>query len=172
MRYYTKLLCLTNGFSPYAHIPAQPSREKKNISLQNFGIGTVLRFIYPSPGPIAGTLNVLSSSGDILLHFNPRPYVSGPVLVLNSFLGCGWGTEERPSGYPFFSGTVYVVIAVEESGYRITANGGVFQYLYKHRRTLTSDLVISINTDLDYVQYGAVSRQCICACSGSTYMYT
>ena len=150
----------------YAHIPggAQPRTGTKSIAVQNFGIGTVLRFTYTSPGPSAGTwvlLNVLSSSGDILLHFNPRTYVSGPVLVLNSFLDCGWGAEERPSGYPF-SGTVYVVIAVEESGYRITVNGGAFQYFYQHRRPLTS--VISINTDLDYVQYGAVSRQYMYIC--------
>ena len=147
-----------NGFSPYAHIPAAPARTgTKSISVQNFGIGTVLRFAYTSPGPSAGhwiLLNVHSSSGDVLLHFNPRTYVSGPFLVLNSFLDCSWGTEEKPSGYPF-SGTVYVVIAVEESGYRITVNGGAFQYLYRHRRPPTS--VVSISTDLSYVQYGAVS---------------
>ena len=141
----------------YLYICTPAAEGRRSISVQNFGVGTVIRLSYTAPGPSQGSwllLNLVSSTGDILFHFNPRYFASGPVLVFNSFLDNAWGTEETPTGYPFGATTVNVVVVVEESGYRITVNGGAFQYLYNHRRT---SLVTSISTDLDDISYGTVS---------------
>ena len=130
----------------------------KTYRVKSFGVGTVIRLSYtivPSDTYWV-QLRLVSDSGEILLLFNPRSSASGHVLVLNSFLNGAWGAEERPAGFPFDATAVQVVVAVEDGGYRITANGGAFQYLYKHR--LSPSLVTSMATDFDDIQYGAVSR--------------
>ena len=132
----------------------------KTYRVKSFGVGTVIRLSYTTrPSETYWLLlNLVSDSGDILLHFNPRysAAIGGPVLVLNSFQNGAWGAEERPAGFPFDATAVQVVVAVENGGYRITINGGAFQYLYKHRQS--PSLVTSMATDVDDIQYGAVSE--------------
>lgn len=130
---------------------------RKTIKVQNFGVSKVIRLTYRAPGPLRGSwllLNLMSNTGDILLHINPRYYKTGPILVMNSYLNGAWGREERPRGFPFTATNVQIVVNVEEDGYRITANGGTFTYLFKHRRAYSE--VSSIGTDIYDIQYGVI----------------
>lgn len=149
----------------YEHVTfdEELNAEVINYRVQSFGVGSVIRLSYTPPSQVYFLLlNLISDSGDILLHFNPRysASIGGPVLVLNSFLNGAWGAEERPAGFPFDATTVYVVVSVEAGGYRITVNGGAFQYLYVHRQSPSE--VTSMSTDVTDIQYGAVvsSKNC------------
>ena len=101
------------------------------IEVQNIVVGSVVRFEADSHPP---TTNFVDSAGNILLHVNIR--YSEQTLVLNSKLNDAWGTEERPSGFPFDAAKVEVVVRVEKDGYRIIANSGIFSYFYRHRKAV------------------------------------
>lgn len=104
-------------------------------------VGTVVHWQYTSCTHEKVALNFFNSSGDILLHVNPR-YDQG-VLVLNSQLCSSWGQEERPSGFPLHSGCeAHVVVVAEHDGYVIYANGRNFYYTYRHRRPMQEVTVI------------------------------
>ena len=70
------------------------------------------------------------------------------VLVLNSHgLGGSWGTEERPSGYPFSPGAFTVVTIVARDGYfEIDVNNGGFTYNYTYRAPVSRITRVAYDT--------------------------
>lgn len=56
-------------------------------------------------------MNLCASGEDIAFHFNPRFNEAGrTVIVANSYLGCRWGSEERPTQFPFAAKNKFEVI--------------------------------------------------------------
>ena len=138
----------------HAYILVYNAATAKIIAVKNFEVGAVIHFTYTATTPSELRLDLVSDQGDHLFLFKIQ-YNEYKKIVLNSFLDNAWGAEESPAGFPFDATTVFVAVVVEKSGYRITVNGGAFQYLYKHRRS--PSLVTSINSNIEQISYGAVS---------------
>lgn len=69
---------------------------------------------------------------DIAFHFNPR-YEGSPVVVMNSWLGSAWGTEERIDCGALKPGENFaLIIRVKSDGYKVIVNGEKFAK-FEHR---------------------------------------
>ena len=61
-------------------------------------------------------------AGNIVFHFNPRPYQCNCV-VRNSLQNGGWGTEERSGSMPFTVGKTYTIVFERSSnGFLVTVD--------------------------------------------------
>ena len=57
-------------------------------------------------------INLKNSSGDIVMHFNPR--LKDKIVVRNSQRGGQWGAEERAGDFPFAKNKVFDVLIDEQ----------------------------------------------------------
>jgi hypothetical protein len=97
------------------------------------GHSVTLRYISPNTG--GRILFNFKAGEDIALHVNPR-YQHG-VLVLNSKIDGSWGSEEKPSGFPFGSDEeIYITVTAGSEAFEIRAGVGDeerFAYDYHYR---------------------------------------
>ena len=92
--------------------------------------------VYTNPKTGSLSVNLVTATNDVALHFNPRFSTSGGYVVLNTYLGHGgWQKELYPSGYPFPANNVRtrvtVRITVRATSFLISVNGiniGSFKY--------------------------------------------
>ena len=100
------------------------------IGINRFEVGMAVEVMYITPDNGQPTMNLKDSSGNIILHVNPR--WDERALVLNTFSG-GWGPEERPRGFDFSSGVpITIRVEAKPDHFAIIVNGHVIHH-YRHR---------------------------------------
>lgn len=111
------------------------------------GMAIEVTFITPSGGRPA--LNLIDKPGNILLHVNPRWEQS--ALVLNTFCGGAWGSEERPEGFDFSIGRLMTLrVEAREDCFNIVCNGKVLhKYNYRLPVETVKKITWSDSTDCD-----------------------
>ena len=105
------------------------------ISVPKFEVGMAIEEKFMTPDNGRPTMNIKDSSGNILLHVNPR--WDQKAFVLNTYKQNSWGREERPSGFDFDSG-VPITIRVEAKSdhFVILVNGNII-HNYNYRLPVT-----------------------------------
>ena len=97
------------------------------LTVPSLTVGQAIEVVYINPPTGALSVNLVTASNDVVLHFNPRYTSSGGHLVLNTLLNGVWQQEVYPSGYPFpaydVKTRVTVRITVRANDFLIQANG-------------------------------------------------
>ena len=106
------------------------------IGVLQFNEGMAIEVTYITPDYGRPTLDLKDSSGNIILHVNPR-WDEGS-LVLNTKYAGNWGQEERPKGFDFSSG-VPVTVRVEGTNKSLDVYiNGRRIHQYRHRMPMSS----------------------------------
>ena len=97
------------------------------MTVPSLTVGQTVEVVYINPPTGALSINLVTASNDVALHFNPRYTSSGGYLNLNTLLNGVWQNPIRPFGYPFPGNNVQtrvtVRITVRANYFLITANG-------------------------------------------------
>ena len=97
------------------------------MTVPSLTVGQTVEVVYINPPTGALSINLVTASNDVALHFNPRYTSSGGHLVLNTLLNGVWQQEVYPSGYPFTANNVQtrvtVRITVRANDFLMQANG-------------------------------------------------
>jgi hypothetical protein len=119
------------------------------VTVPKLKIGQSIEVVYTNPKTGALSVNLVTATNDVALHFNPRFSTSGGYVVLNTLRRSrgGWQKELHPSGYPFPANNVRtrvtVRITVQASGFLISVNG-INISLFAYRPGLRYDTVRKI----------------------------
>ncbi|GAB6033703.1 hypothetical protein CHUAL_000020 [Chamberlinius hualienensis] len=127
---------------PYAVLPTLPFEKKLKADVQpGFQLLVSGHVHYAGEAtPLRGfSINLIGENGedgDFILHFNPRFHEE--YVALNNRVAGSWGTEERPSHYPFKNNHDFiVVIQAHHENFKIYVNGDHLVD-YKYHSPLTA----------------------------------
>ena len=97
------------------------------LTVPSLAIGQTIEVVYINPPTGALSVNLVTASNNVALHFNPRYSSSGGYLVLNTLVNGVWQQEVYPTGFPFpahdVQARVTVRITVRANDFLIQANG-------------------------------------------------
>jgi Galactoside-binding lectin len=117
-----------------------------NTTLPSLGVGYVVKLGYTPLDGVSTHILDLQAGQSIGLHI--RPYITQNILVLNSLINGGWGTEERPTGFPFVVGqliSIMVIVGPTEFEIQAIQEGtGKPPWIYKYKHRLPADSLDSI----------------------------
>ena len=103
------------------------------MTVPSLTVGQTVEVVYINPPTGALSINLVTASNDVALHFNPRYTSSGGYLNLNTLLNGVWQNPIRPFGYPFPGNNVQtrvtVRITVRANYFLITASGARMRIL-------------------------------------------
>ena len=113
-----------------------------NVAIPSLSDGNTVQVEYTTlkTGRISISLVQDEQNAPICIDIRYKYGSDHNVLVVNSLQNDKWQKEERPSGFPFDSGSVKIVPSSEASAYKISANGKHI-YDFKYRSGCTPDKV-------------------------------
>jgi hypothetical protein len=93
------------------------------------------------------SINLLSQSGDKVLHFNPR--FDEKCCVRNACMGGDWGSEEREGKMPLEKNKIFdIIIANESYAFQVYVNGQHF-CAFAHRTEPNSAVGLEIDGEVE-----------------------
>ena len=99
------------------------------MDVPSLRLGETIETLYKNPTVGRISVNLMTASGDVALHVNPR-HVSGGTgshLLIDTKLNGKWQNHVVYPGYPFpandVSTRVLLTITVKQNGFLIAANG-------------------------------------------------